>query len=233
MTMAYEPRKISENFYEIVQGGVRCFLMVGGEFALLIDTGFGGDLRSVVEKITSLPVKVIHTHSDRDHIGGSGQFEELYMNSAEFACCADKNKVTLPLRPIWEGDCIRVGEFCLEVIFIPGHTPGSIALLERRNRFLISGDSVQNGTIYMFGDIRSLLAYEASLRKLQNRMQDFDTVYASHGDVAVPADTVSRLLTLTSEINRGVMPEPKPAPEHLPKTVKIYGKDGVQLYLQR
>ena len=123
MTMRYEARPIAENFYEIAQGGVRCFLFVGDDFALLIDSGFGGELRPVIEAITQKPVKLLHTHCDRDHIGASDQFEDLYMHPADFACCVKKNNLHLPLQAVWEGDCIEVGGYCLEIILIPGHTP--------------------------------------------------------------------------------------------------------------
>ena len=231
MTMRYEARPIAENFYEIAQGGVRCFLFVGADFALLIDSGFGGELRPVIEAITQKPVKLLHTHCDRDHIGASDQFEELYMHPADFACCVKKNNLHLPLQAVWEGDCIEVGGYCLEIILIPGHTPGSIALLDRRHRFLISGDSVQNGTVYMFGEGRDLCAFEASMAKLRDLQEAFDVVYPSHGDLTVAPDTVGRLLTLASEINRGILPDPQPAPDHMPEGVKVYGKNGVQLYL--
>lgn len=84
----------------------------------------------------------------------------------------------------------------------------------------------------MFGDGRDLVAYEASLYKLQEEVNAIDRIYPSHGDLIVPADTISKLLTLTSEINRGLLPEPKSAAKNLPEDVKIYGKDGVQLFLQ-
>ncbi len=231
MTMPYEAHPIADNFYEIAQGGVRCFLFTGDNFALLIDTGFGGELKSVVEAITDKPIKLLHTHCDRDHIGASAQFEELYMHPAEFACCLKKNNIRLPLQPVWEGDCIEVGGYCLEVVLIPGHTPGSIALLDRKHRFLISGDSVQNGTVYMFGEGRDLCAFEASMAKLQELQGAFDVIYPSHGDLTVTPDTIGKLHSLASEINRGILPEPKPAPDTMPEGVKIYSKAGVQLFL--
>ena len=232
MSTCYEPHLIRDNFYEIANGSVRCFLIIGKDFSLLIDSGYGGNLRSIIEEITKLPVKVIHTHSDRDHIGASAQFDELYMHPSEYAFCTEQNNITLPLRPIWDGDCIEVGDYCLEVILIPGHTPGSIALLDRKHRLLISGDSVQSGTVYMYGKGRNIRSYEMSLRRLQDISAYFDTIYPCHGNVCVPVNTVSQLLALTSEINRGDVPEPQPAPEHLPENVKVYSKYGVQLFLQ-
>lgn len=45
----YEPVKISEKFWAIEQGGVRCYLFEGDDMALLVDAGFGGDLKTVCE----------------------------------------------------------------------------------------------------------------------------------------------------------------------------------------
>ncbi len=46
---------------------------------------------------------------------------------------------------------IDLGAMKFEALLIPGHTPGSIALLDRENRLLIGGDSVQRGTVLMVG----------------------------------------------------------------------------------
>ena len=46
-----------------------CFLLVGTEKAMLIDTGIGvGDLEGAVRQITDKPLIVVITHSHRDHI---------------------------------------------------------------------------------------------------------------------------------------------------------------------
>jgi len=44
---------------------------------------------------------------------------------------------------------------------------------------------------------------------------------------------VGKLLPLASEIIRGILPEPQPAPDHMPEGVKIYEKGGVRLFLRR
>ena len=54
-----------------------CYLLLGKERALLIDTGLGvGDLRAQVEQLTDLPVLVVSTHVHWDHIGGHRQFTQ-------------------------------------------------------------------------------------------------------------------------------------------------------------
>lgn len=59
-----------------------CFVIVGTERAMLLDTGVGiGDLRWVVEnRITDKPYTVVATHNHGDHIGGAGFFDEVWMH---------------------------------------------------------------------------------------------------------------------------------------------------------
>lgn len=63
---------------------VHSYLMIGEEFAVLIDTGIGiGNIKKVVEKLTSLPIKVITTHVHWDHIGNHALFDEIYVHELE------------------------------------------------------------------------------------------------------------------------------------------------------
>jgi glyoxylase-like metal-dependent hydrolase (beta-lactamase superfamily II) len=63
---------------------VKSFLVVGADRAALIDTGMGvGDIRAVVESLTSLPVVVINSHAHWDHIGGNASFDEVWIHEAE------------------------------------------------------------------------------------------------------------------------------------------------------
>ncbi|MBQ6400025.1 MAG: MBL fold metallo-hydrolase [Clostridia bacterium] len=61
------------------------FLVIGGERALLVDTGVGiGDLRWVVEDILGgAPYEVVATHSHGDHIGGAAWFDPIWIHPAD------------------------------------------------------------------------------------------------------------------------------------------------------
>lgn len=179
--MTYQTVELGTGFWAIEQQGVRCFLLEGEEYALLVDTGYGGELREVCAGLTDKPIRLVHTHSDRDHVGASDQFAPWYMHPAEFSTHQLKNGTPAGCLPIWEGEIIDLGTYRLEVVLIPGHTPGSIALLERDKRFIIGGDSIQDNPIYMFGPGRDLAAFAASMEKLQGLQDAFDTVYPSHG----------------------------------------------------
>lgn len=200
------PYTVSEPFpglYVIDEGGVRCFLIPGEDKALLIDTGFGrGDLAAQVREITDLPVRVVHTHADGDHMGTDAQFEDISMHPAEYDHFAmslermklDKAALLSRVSPVWEGDKLSYGDYCFEIILIPGHTPGSIAFLDRAHRLLIGGDSIQTGEAWMFGPGRSMYAYYQSMKKLEALRPAFDTVLASHVDLLVGADILPELV---------------------------------------
>ena len=144
--------KINETTWRIEDGGVRFFLFCGTEQAALIDTGMNTpDAKEIAESLTNLPLILINTHGDPDHISGNVLFTDFYMCPNEednYRAHNGKGNII----PIHEGDVIDLGERPLLIIEIPGHTPGSIAILDQNNRILVSGDSVQDGNIFMFGE---------------------------------------------------------------------------------
>lgn len=209
----YRAVKLADGFYAIEENMVRVFLFEGEDEAVLIDAGFGtGDLKAFVATVTDKPVtRVILTHADGDHTGNCHQFNEAWMHPAEYARFRSKSGEKQPtLHPLWEGDEICIGAYALTVIHIPGHTPGSIALLEKEKRFLIGGDSVQNGSIYMFGEGRSMDAFVCSMEKLLGIAGCFDTVYPSHADLTLTADILPHLRQGALDVLAGKIPDQDP-----------------------
>lgn len=214
----------------IEQGHVRCFLAEGRHEALLIDAGLGGsDLKGFVGTLTQKPVTVVFTHADPDHAGHAWQFERRFMHPSEYDFYRLRNKTTVPMEPIWEGDMIDLDGFRFEVILIPGHSPGSIALLEKDKRFLIGGDSIQTGKIFMFGPGRNFDAFRASMLKMQKRVSEFDTVYASHYDLVVAPDTVFKLYEAAGKVMANQVAG-VPNDRGLDPSVLCYATDGVAFF---
>lgn len=190
MNMApYEAIKLDETCWRIEENGVRAFLIVGSEKALLVDSGFGtGNMKEAAESLTDLPVMLVNTHADRDHVGCNRLFEKAYLHPSEYDRYHQSVGLDAPVEPLWEGARIDVGGRAFEVILIPGHTPGSIALLDEENKILIGGDSVQSGAIFMFGPGRNLSAYRDSMKKLNGMKPRFETIYPSHGTIPFQCD---------------------------------------------
>lgn len=210
-----EIKLIRDNFYSIEQGMVRCFLLLGEDEALLIDTGIKKGLKEKIKEVTNLPIKVLLTHSDGDHTTGNDEFDKIYMHPVELEYRSLPD--VLPL----EDDLVKLGDFELEVILIPGHTPGSIALLEKNQRFLIAGDSVSKATVYMFGKGRDINDWNNSLHKLKDRKDEFDVVYASHGEVEISPNQIDDCLELIDEAFKDNI-IPTKAPNKFDSSVKVY-----------
>lgn len=214
-----EAIRIDDSTYRFEDNGVRFFLLEGTEKAVLIDTGRNvPEAKEIAENLTSLPLMLLNTHSDPDHISGNNAFEEAFMSPAEEEYYREKGGANRVV-PVRDGDEIDLGGRTLRIIDNPGHTRGSIAVLDVEKRVLIGGDSIQNGNIYMFGAHRDLGAYIESLKRIQTMKDSFDTVYPSHGDFPVSPDIIEKLIEGAGKIQSG---------EAEGKTVRVHGMD---LYL--
>lgn len=191
------------------------FLLEGAEKALLIDTGTGTfDIPAVIETLTDKPIIVAVTHGHLDHIGGMSQFTQIYIHPDDMesavTCSLEERKAfaafvlmgsmehydlnlecmtdgTVPeMIPIREGDIFRLGGRDVEVYETPGHTPGSVCFLDRKERILFSGDACNPNTLLAFGaeykprpksDVSDLLA---SAKKIESLKMYYDRNYNGH-----------------------------------------------------
>ncbi len=206
--MGVEVIKINENTWYIEENQhVRFYLLAGSKEALLIDTGMNVEnVKGIVKELTDLPVKLINTHADVDHVGGNKEFDIFYMHPSECSNYYKNKKGTGDFIPVEDGEKMDLGDRPLEIILIPGHTPGSIAILDVNNKMLFSGDPVQDGTIYMFGIQRELHAYKKSLLKLQKLQERFENIYPAHGTTPVQPQIIGELLQATDQLLNGELP---------------------------
>lgn len=151
--------------------GANCYLIVGKTEALLIDTGVGvGDLKGAVRKITDLPVTVVATHAHVDHLGGYSQFERVFVHNADI-CRFNRWQTGVFVRKFFvltqsqmpkygvklsdvkrngcktewvgieDGHRFDLGDRVITVKHIPGHTEGSIALIDDKAKNVFVGDN--------------------------------------------------------------------------------------------
>lgn len=186
--------KINGDTWRIEDSGVRFFLLAGEKKALLIDSGMQvQNAKEIAESLVSVPIELLNTHGDRDHVGSNEEFDFFYMNPAEASNYYNSQKKTGTIIPVTDGDIIDLGGREIEIITLPGHTPGSIAALDKKYRVLISGDPIQDGNIFMFGVQREMHAYLLSLEKLERYKDRFDTIYPSHGSFPVGPELIAAL----------------------------------------
>ena len=216
-----ETVKINDYSYRLEEEAVRSLLFIGESRAMLVDTGFGnnGSLKDEIKKITDKPVTLVISHADPDHTGACEEFDKAYMHTDEIAGF----RKTIPAQPLSEGDVIDLGGLSFEVFHIPGHTPGSIALLDRANRIIITGDSVSETPIFMFGEGRNLSAYTESMKKLLALSHAFDYVYPSHGPFPLKPEQINICLTAAEKLAKGELTPEEPP---FPIPAKMYSYEG-------
>ena len=107
---------------------------------------------------------LINTHLHIDHVIGDRWVEEKYgvpveahpedaplglilaQQAQRFGIRGVNTKVEIG-RELKEGDTVRIGNDELEVLHVPGHSPGSIALYYKEGNWVISGDTLFDGSI--------------------------------------------------------------------------------------
>lgn len=168
----------------------------GRDADLLFDSGLGHfPLRSSVAALRERPVICVASHSHFDHIGCHHEFETRCIHAAEADVLADpRNDRTLAdryatdemfdgvpegwaagkyriksapaTRILQDGEVIDLGDRAFEVVHTPGHSPGGIALWERKTGTLLSGDIIYDGPLIDDCYHSDLGDYEKSLRRL-------------------------------------------------------------------
>ena len=225
--------KLADGIYALGQmERVRSFLLVGRTRALLVDSCFGDDLPDVCRSLTDKPITLVSTHADPDHIGGADAFEDHWMHPDELAHYRAVRPDAPAPTPAPEGTVFDAAPFRLEVIHLPGHTPGSIALLDREHRFLISGDMVATVPVYLFGPWRNVAQYAQSLRKLRSSSGAFDTIYPSHGSIPLAPSRIDETLHALELVLAGQGSE-APAEARFPTGVKTYSANGCSFFMDR
>ena len=100
-----------------------------------------------------------------------------------------------------EGDKIILGEDELEIIHVPGHSPGSVCFYCRKQNFIIGGDVLFNGSIgrtdLPFGDHEALVN---NIRQKLFVLPDTVTVYNGHG----PETTIGKEKKFNPFVGMGV-----------------------------
>jgi glyoxylase-like metal-dependent hydrolase (beta-lactamase superfamily II) len=140
----------------------------------------GGDLDHIEKAISEIGMKVekiLLTHGHIDHAAGAAELKERLGVPIEGPHEADRPLLDaleaqgqaygLPARTVtpdrWldEGDTVTVGGHSFDVLHCPGHSPGSVVLVNRKQRFAIVGDVIFQGSIgrtdFPYGDHAALI----------------------------------------------------------------------------
>ena len=109
--------------------------------------------------------------------------------------------------PYKDGDVIDLGGRKLEVIHTPGHTPGSVCLLDIGNRVLYSGDTVcDEGVILHFDHSTRVETFKESILKLKARKGEFGDIWPGHHKKPVDESFFDEYIACADKIMEGHSP---------------------------
>ena len=152
------------------------YLFIGEDEAMLIDTGAKTEkglfpLFDTVSEIISakatkqgrpLLLRVIHTHSHGDHVAGDYQFRNK-QNIMVVGPTRDSISLFFKITQWPEQQVVyNLGHRTLTIIPIPGHDQASVAIYDEQTRWLLTGDTVYPGRLY----VRDWPAFNASVSRL-------------------------------------------------------------------
>jgi hydroxyacylglutathione hydrolase len=192
---SFEFNPVQENTYVLSNQKDACAIIDPGCY-------FGNErltLQEHIEQQGLSPKLLLNTHCHLDHVFGNGFVAatwdlplHLHANEQEVLALAPAMGLQWgmpfenyrgPLEFLVPGRSIELGEDRLEVLFLPGHSPGSVGFYYREGGFLIGGDVLFRGGIGRTdlpgGDHATLLR---SIREQLWPLPDDTIVYPGHGD---------------------------------------------------
>ena len=90
--------------------------------------------------------------------------------------------------PLPEDMCIELGDRRIRIIETPGHTQGSICLLDESNKRLFAGDTACiDGVLLQFPESTDVYTFGESIETLRKMAKagEFDVIYPGHQDTPV------------------------------------------------
>lgn len=186
--------------------GVCMTLLVGDKSALLVDTGYGTeDVQTFVRTLTDKPASVILTHGHHDHALGARWFRQTMMfeeDQADFSTYTAQEtrfrvlrqaqskgltvddafmsaQIPMPL-PLHE-QTVDLGGMLVQVMKVPGHTPGSAVVYVPDRKLLLTADDWNPCTWLFFPAALGAKEYRANVRRLQ--AMPYTHVLCSHQPV--------------------------------------------------
>jgi glyoxylase-like metal-dependent hydrolase (beta-lactamase superfamily II) len=169
-------------------GFVSAYILVRGGEAALVDTGVAGSADRIEASLTGLGLDwsavghVVITHHHNDHAGSIRTVSTSAPEAAIYAGAEDIDAIAFekPITPVGDGDSV----FDLQVVTTPGHTAGSICVLDPVAGVLVAGDALrtEDGRPTLPGLQFTVDIEQARQSVVKLGGLSFETLLVGHGD---------------------------------------------------
>lgn len=219
----FQAKEVLKNTWLITSHGSTSYLCAGDEKGIVVDTGDSyGNLREFCEKLCGKPVTAaLNTHGHFDHTGLNGYFDRAYMGEKAAVIAKEPNggqpieryPVDYEIVTVDDGFVLDIGGRTFEAIRMDGHSPDSIAWLDRENRILFTGDNLAAMVPLEYKCVDpqpSMTLYVMSVAKLLARRDEYDWVAYGHGQELAGADMVNHAMVAALRALDGETDDPGP-----------------------
>ncbi len=176
---------------------VNCYLVsdAGSKEAIVIDPGMPAE--KIVEQAAGVTVKhILATHGHPGHVGGKDDVKEATGGQTGIHSLDAKQFLRSADHYLLDGDELEFGEFKIQVLHTPGHTPGSVCYVIANHAFV--GDTILAGGIGRQMPETDLRRQMMSISTKLLRLPPSTALYPGHG----PATSLEREL-MQNPIFRG------------------------------
>ena len=152
--------QFQENTFVVYDNTKECLIIDPGCYSENERT----ELRTFIMSEGLKPVKLINTHCHIDHVLGNKFVSELwdlelYIHKEDLPVLENVKDISgffgfenyerspSPKHFLAQGDTLNFGDSSFDILFTPGHAPGHICLLSKKDGFIIAGDVLFNGSI--------------------------------------------------------------------------------------
>ena len=203
-------RKIDDHTWE--GNGNLCYnesiyLVEGSTKALLIDVGTKiPNLDKIVASLTDKEIILVATHVHPDHTGSAvNLFDEIWINDGDYPSVATqmkgfKGKISF----LQDGQVFDLGGREIEVIFTPGHTPGSTSFFDKAAGYGFSGDAFGSTNLLLSTNFSTLIATTTRVAEYMEK-NGIRFTYSGHyhGDNPETLQRVKDLTRMSREVLSG------------------------------
>lgn len=200
------------------------YLIEGETSAILIDAGTRiPGLRKIAEDIVHKPVSLVISHAHGDHIGAVNEWDTIWINAADEAILP-QGAYNGVKRYLTDGQIFDLGGRQIEVVFTPGHTPGSTTFLDREAHYGFSSDAFGSGNLLVFTDLSTEIASSQRLMRFIERY-DIRYLYPGHywGNNLETPQRISDVGTICEGILKGQYTPTPGDNRSLPHIVDLFG----------
>ena len=176
---------------------VNCYLVsdAGSKEAVVIDPGMPAE--KIVEQAAGVTVRhILATHGHPGHVGGKDDVKEATGGQTGIHSLDAKQFLRSADQYLIDGDELGFGEFKVQVLHTPGHTPGSVCYVIANHAFV--GDTILAGGIGRQMPETDLRRQMMSIGTKLLRLPPSTALYPGHG----PATSLEREL-MQNPIFRG------------------------------